>query len=306
MVKKIIFLFLGIASINLFAQVPNGGFESWVAVGSYSNPVGWSTMNNTTATYSMFTATPASPGNPGTAYMKLTSKMIANRVVNGIAVSGRLDSLTLQPISGYTYTQRPANFTGRYQHMIFGSSQGSLKVLTTRWNATAVKRDTIAYGIEVLSGMAMSWSNFNISLNYMDSLNYPDTCVITLQASGANPTNNDYLWVDNLALTGTVAVVTLPPPITTGLAQQAEYLTNFKAYPNPVENSLQISGSVLTGGLVEIRVYDASGKNVLAYSENAAAGLFSKTLDLGDLPSGLYLVKVSNGDKGFRTTIAVN
>lgn len=209
--KKIITIVAALGmSVAAQAQIPNPGFENWTTVGSYEIPDNWGTMNHTTATYSVYTATKATPGSPGASYLKLTSKTTGTSVTNGIAVSGKLDTVNMLPKSGFAFTQRPASFSGKWQHMIYGSSQGSVKVITTKWNSMMNMRDTIAHAEQTLGGMVMNWANFSMNLMYMDSLNYPDSCIIVLQSSGSNPTNNDYLWVDNLDLLVQLLLLQIP------------------------------------------------------------------------------------------------
>ena len=199
--KKSILFIMAVITIKTttFAQMPNSSFETWTNMGSYDVPLQWGTMNNTTAANSVYTCTKGAPGSSGSFYLKLTSQIVGGDVVNGIAVSGKLDTMTMQPISGFAYSQRPQSFTGKWQHMIFGSSQGSVSARLTRWDNGLNQRVTVATAIQTLSGMAMSWANFIINFNYIDG-GYPDTCIIILKASGINPTNSDYLWVDNLSL----------------------------------------------------------------------------------------------------------
>lgn len=274
-----------------FAQIPNNGFETWTTIGAYENPANWGTMNNTTAPNNVYTATKATPGNPGSSYLKLTSKTSGATVVNGIAVSGKLDTVTLKPVSGFAFTQRPASFGGKWQHMIFGSSQGSVKVLTSRWNLNTATRDTVAYGEQVLTGMAMSWANFNLNMNYKDSLNYPDSCIIVLQASGTNPANNDYLWVDNLAFTGSVAVVT--PPGTVGFAEMTGSLNGLSVFPNPAHETLFVNFSLLQPQSITIGIFDANGRLVISQKKNTVAGETKEQIDIKALPKGVYLLRVT-------------
>lgn len=281
-------------SVSAKAQIPNAGFENWITVGSYEIPNSWGTLNHTTATYSVFTATKATPGSPGVSYLKLTSKTTGTFVSNGIAVSGKLDTVTMLPKSGVAYTQRPATFTGKWQHMIFGSSQGSIKVLITRWNTATNMRDTVAHAEQTLAGMAMSWANFSMNLNYMDSLNYPDSCIIVLQASGANPTNNDYLWVDNLAFTGTVAVSTNTGS-TVGVKEVKGTLSNLSLFPNPVNDVLQINLSLSQAHSITIEMLDVSGKVIYIKTKNAAFGELNEKVDVKNFPKGTYLIKI-NGE----------
>lgn len=281
-------------SVTAHAQIPNAGFETWTTVGSYEIPNGWGTLNHTTATYSVFTATKATPGSPGASYMKLTSKTTGTFVSKGIAVSGKLDTVTMLPKSGVAYTQRPATFTGKWQHMIFGSSQGSVKVVTTRWNTTTSMRDTVAHAEQTLAGMAMSWANFSMNLNYMDSLNYPDSCMIVLEASGANPTNNDYLWVDNLAFTGTVAVSTNTVS-TVGVKEVQGTVSNLSLFPNPVNEVLQIKLSVSQAQSIIIEMLDVSGRVLYTKTRVVASGELNENVDVRSYPKGTYLIKI-NGE----------
>ncbi len=113
-------------SLNVSAQISNNSFENWTTVGTYEVLNGWGTLNNSSAIGSVFTVTKATPDNPGNFYMKIKSKTIGTAVVGGIAVSFRLDSLNMKAKSGFPYTGQPVSFTGRWQLMIYGSSQGSL------------------------------------------------------------------------------------------------------------------------------------------------------------------------------------
>ncbi|MEI6765303.1 MAG: T9SS type A sorting domain-containing protein [Bacteroidota bacterium] len=220
-------ILLALIASTGFAQIQNSGFENWTTMGIYENPQSWGTMNNATAATSIFTATKGSPGNPGSFYLKLTSKLIGISVLNGIAVSGILDSITQTPKSGFPFTLRPQSFGGKWQHMIYGSSQGSVSVLLTRWNTALSVRETVATASQTLTGMVMSWGNFNINFVYQSG-EFPDTCIIVLKASGSNPAQNDYLWVDNLAFSGSVA----------GISENNVQSMVVNSYPNPANEEI--------------------------------------------------------------------
>jgi hypothetical protein len=294
---KVIYSFClaALSATTLFAQIPNSGFENWTTIGSYSSPDSWSTLNNTTSSYSVFTATKASPGSPGASYLKLTSRTMSNTVVNGIAVAGKLDTLSLKAISGYSFNQRPAAFTGKWQHMIYGSSQGSIMVLLTKWNATAMKRDTIAHATQGLSGMAMSWANFSFALNYMDSLQFPDSSIIVMKASGSNPTNNDYLWVDNLAFSGTVAVASPPPPPDlTGITENTNNSAQMMVFPNPSNGKFTVSMASDVKKIQSIQVFDAKGARIFVSSDSpTSSSNNSIVLSLTNVQAGVYTVLIT-------------
>ncbi len=274
-----------VVSSTLFAQIPNNGFENWTTVGSYSDPDNWGTMNSTTSAGSVYTATKGTPGNVGASYLKLTSKTVGPAVVNGIAVSGVLDPMTMQPVSGFPFTDEPESLTGKWQHMIFGSSQGSVSVTLTKWNSNTNMRETVATGSQTLSGMAMSWANFGINLNYVMST-APDSCIIVLKASGSNPTANDYLWVDNLAFTGSVA----------GLKSQENLLQNLSVYPNPAKGNVNLSFNSMVSQEVTIELTNIEGKIVKSEELSLSKGKTDYSIDISNFSKGIYLVKIK-GEK---------
>lgn len=287
--KSALIFLLIFCPLFFIAQIPNSGFENWTSLGSYENPDGWGTMNNTTTLAGVYTATKGTPGSPGNSYLKLTSKTVLTTVVNGIAVSGRLDSTTMQPISGFPFNQRPANFTGKWQHMIYGTSQGSLSVVLTRWDVAGNNRVTVATVNYTMSGMAMSWANFALPFTYTDGGN-PDTCIITLKASGNNPTNNDYLWVDNLGFTGTVV----------GIKDQSTLTSAVDVFPNPSKDLVNLKFNTSEAQKIKIEISDISGK--LVYSENIETlkGESNHQLNVSTLEKGTFLIRII-GEKNSET-----
>ena len=277
--NKILILLLFISISNLcFSQIPNSGFESWTPVGAYENPDSWGTMNNLTASYDVFTATKGTPGNPGSSYLKLTSQTIGADVINGIAVSGVLDSLTQQPKSGFAFSLRPQSFTGKWQHMIYGSSQGSLSVVLTRWNTGANSREIVATANHTLGGMVMSWGSFSINFTYQSG-EFPDTCIIVLKSSGSAPSQNDYLWVDNLTFAGSVA----------GISENIENASLLSAFPNPANNEIELSFTKAFSGS-RLMITDMIGKTV--YQQTISGKTFK--INTSDFANGLYLCNIIN------------
>lgn len=267
------------------APIPNGGFEDWSSMGMYDNPDNWTTLNDMTSSMETFTCLQGTPGNPGSAYIKLTSKTIGVGVIPGIAVCGKIDESTMQSTTGFSYTDRPQNLTGKWQHMIFGTSQGFIDVQLTRWDVQQQTRITVASAHKNLTGMAMSWAAFTIPLSYVDGGD-PDTCIIVLAASGAVPANNDYLWVDALDFTGTV----------TGISNIADD-KSINMFPNPANNFLSIDLSSFGNSKVSVQISDVLGRIVKIEKQMDAN---EKTIiDIAKLPRGNYILKVSSDIKTF-------
>ncbi|MEN9699538.1 MAG: hypothetical protein RLZZ301_736 [Bacteroidota bacterium] len=266
------------ASQAAWAQIPNAGFENWTTVGAYETPDNWSTLNPYTASSGVFTATKGTPGSPGASFLKLTSRTIGATVANGIAVCGSINPSNLQASGGFAYTGQPQALSGKWQHMIYGNSQGSVSAQLTRWDATTNSRIIVATANQTLSGMAMSWANFSIPFTYLD-FQAPDSCIIILRASGSIPTDQDYLWVDNLNLTGSVAGLQAIDPTTLAL----------KMYPNPSTEWIQLSQLSAIKGVKKLSVLDLNGQEVIA-TQLCAANQDEFTLDLRKLTPGTYLL----------------
>ncbi len=64
-------------------------------------------------------------------------------------------------------------------------------------------------------------------------------------------------------------------------------------YPNPFNPSTTIEYSIPSSSLVEIQVFDVTGKGVtVLVNENQSIGSYRLTFDAGDLPSGIYFVSM--------------
>lgn len=280
--------------MSAHAQIPNAGFENWTTVSTYENPDGWGTLNDYTTAASVYTATKGTPGSPGNSYLKLTSKTVGPAVVNGIAVSGVLDPSTQQPVSGFAFNQQPASFTGKWQHMIYGSSQGSVSVQLTRWDTGTNSRVVVATANQVLSGMAMSWANFSIPFVYTDS-QAPDSCLIVLKASGNNPTNMDYLWVDNLAFSGSVA----------GLTSHSLF-GSLEVYPNPSNNGFKVTVDSKESQNVTIELVSHSGAVVFSQPKELLQGTSEIFIPTAGTAPGNYVIRIVSGTSNEVRPVVIN
>ncbi len=285
--KKILFTFTvsSFISVSAFAQILNNGFENWTSMGAYSNPDNWETLNNYTALAGVYTATKGMPGSPGASYLMLTSKTVSTSVVNGVAVYGKLDAPTMQGVAGLPFTQQPVRLTGNWQHMIYGSSQGSVLVKLTKWNTVTNMRNVVATGSVTLTGMAMSWATFTVNLTYTSSV-APDSCMIVLKASGTTPTNNDYLWVDNLAFSGSII----------GINTIENNISDVSIFPNPATENFTIELNVKKASTVLFQVIDLTGKIVKEINAGEVFGNYKTSISITDIAKGSYFLKISSDD----------
>lgn len=77
-------------------------------------------------------------------------------------------------------------------------------------------------------------------------------------------------------------------------------LNNFELnsiYPNPLsDNTLQLDYTIAIDAPTEIAIYNANGK-IVKYIENSfvSEGKYSKTIDLNNISSGIYFIKMTSG-----------
>jgi hypothetical protein len=229
----------------------------------------------------VFTCVKGTPGNPGTAYIKLTSRTVSGMGIQpGIAVSGVLNTTSFQAVSGFEYSDRPASLDGYWQYMAGGSDQGFIAVYLTKWNSGLSERDTIGQVKYPLPGMVMVWRSFSLPLSYSSS-DVPDTAMIILSASGKTPVSGSYLYIDNLIFAGgTVGVDN--PSATTGVS----------LFPNPViQNELVVylnnSGAVID----RIDILDVLGNRMIRMAMTNRS--FPLTLDVSSLKPGAYFLRLT-------------
>lgn len=288
--KKTILSFVAatFVSASAFAQIPNNSFENWTSMGSYSNPDNWDNLNSMTSSMSVYTATKGTGGasGGGASYLKLVSKNVSGMgVMPGVAVCGTINMTTFKPQSGFAFASRPQKLTGSWQYMASGSDAGFVAVYLTKWNAGMMMRDTIAKATQNLSGMAMSWATFNLTLNYMSTAT-PDSAMIIFSASGATPVANSYLYVDNISFSGTV----------TGIKNNESLITNTTIYPNPATEKISIDMDLQKSSNVKLQIVDLTGKVVKELNVGEIQGKHTSTISTTNMAKGTYFLKVLAND----------
>ena len=285
--KKITITFLAVTICSLlFAQIPNGGFESWSNGAGYNVPDSWDNMNPLTNSMSMYTCMKGTPGAAGHAYLKLVSTAVTGMgVVPGVATCGTFDMSNMSaptPKAGFAFTQRPQTLDGKWQYMASGSDGGFITVLLTKWNNAMMMRDTVAYTLLMTHSMQMSWSNFSIPVTYI-SQEYPDTAMILLSASGTTPEDGSYLYVDTLHFTGSVAG-------TTGIKNEAQTIHDMNVFPNPATNHLAVTFNTTATTHMQIQLVDISGRVVFEKAEDAAQGNNMLNINVSGYSKGIYFL----------------
>lgn len=95
---------------------------------------------------------------------------------------------------------------------------------------------------------------------------------------------------------GTLLVKYFPESTGSGIEPLNPIYLGLELTPNPVSELINIKLEGINSDLILIEIVDISGKNVLS-DELYLGGTSNIQIDLGDLPSGLYLVKALQGNK---------
>jgi len=285
MKKKLLVIAVACLTTAAFAQtIPNNSFENWTNMGNYSDPDMWGTLNSTTNLAGVYTVTQGTPGNPGSYYIKITSKTVLSTVAPGIAATGVINPSNQTVTGGFAMATRPANLTGKWQYMAMsGTDQGSINVITTKWNTSTSSRDTICKTQYLLPGMVMAWANFSIPLTYV-AAGFPDTCMIILASSNSTPAANSYLYVDNFAFSGAV-----------GISENSVSENMLSVYPNPSSNFVNVSFTLQNQSNVKLQLIDLTGKLVREMNPSAMKGENIVAMDLEGIENGIYFLRLETG-----------
>lgn len=280
-----------IIQLNCVAQIPNNGFENWTVVGAYNTPDGWGNINAVTNPAGIYTCEKGTPGNPGSSYLKLTSKTTPGGVAPGIAASGTINTMSFQVEGGFPYTNRAQELRGNWAFMGYSGDVGFISVFLTKWDNILHTRDTVAKVKHLLTGMIMlPMVPFTIALNYQNGSS-PDTALIILSASGTSPKNYSFLYVDDLSFFGTVDGI-----------NETETQPLFSVYPSPTLNSCTIDYNT-QNELAEIIITNLLGEAVYT---TTIRGQGSLQLSTSNFSKGVYVVNFQTKTKRIVEKLIIN
>lgn len=268
---------LAMSVAQAWAQIPNGGFETW----NGTDPASWSTLNPITSLAGFYTAEQGTPAPQGSSYLKLTSTFSAlfGDVLPGYAVCSNYDfSSGTGDLGGFPYTNRPLYMNGVFKYSTPGVDQAGAAVVFTKWNTTTNTRDTIGGGVLFFDNTA-SWTNFSIQIGYTMPDN-PDTCSIFLTSSIDVGVDGSTFSVDDLSLANQPNAVS-----------EVETASAFNVFPNPAVDRLNLElSSFAAGSPIQIQVMDIVG-NVVTLETAYTNSRY--TMNVANLAKGAYVIRVS-------------
>ena len=103
---------------------------------------------------------------------------------------------------------------------------------------------------------------------------------------------------DTTTLPPTDTTTTTLPPADTTTILYSHTGVDFSLYPNPTKGKLTVEGVT---GYLQIYIHDLVGREVMTYSLTPS----KKTLDVSNLPSGMYVVTVQGEDKTWTEVLII-
>jgi hypothetical protein len=102
------------------------------------------------------------------------------------------------------------------------------------------------------------------------------------------------IYIDDINLTGTV-----------GVNEINADNSNVVIYPNPSKATTYVDFNMTVGGEVVIDVLDVQGRMVSSFRDNMSAGDHQYTMN-HDLEKGVYMVRISFGDRSVTKRVVIN
>ena len=178
--------------------------------------------------------------------------------------------------SEITYTPAHANFITLYP--VEDTAQtGAITITATPTANTGVERTAMITLITTGIGTPVTQM-----VVITQGVTNTDTTILPLTDTTILPLTDTTI----LPLTDTT---TLPPTDTTTLSTHTKE-SIFTFYPNPTKGTLTIEGVT---GYLQMYIHDLVGREVMTYSLTPS----KKTIDVSDLPSGMYVVTLQGEDK---------
>jgi len=276
--KRSVLLFLTImffTSINLIAQVPNGGFENWTN-GIPDNWMGINIAGHESLIQSSFKHSGSSA---------LSGKVVLWPNVGlypPVIYSFNQSSL------GFPITQRYNGLKGYYAFKPNGGDKLYITVSILDSNDFFIGSG----GIDV-EATSENYTAFEIPIAYF-SENTAVSCYIALGVNGPN-TNEDYhegteMFIDDIELSMDVSSDVKDDAILNSF----ELKQNF---PNPFNPSTSISYSVPQNAFVTLKVYNILGNEVATLvNDEKPAGVYQVTFNASQLSTGIYFYTLQSGN----------
>jgi PKD repeat protein len=109
-------------------------------------------------------------------------------------------------------------------------------------------------------------------------------------------TANGNYTITLIASNGTCSdTTTIPVSITVGI-DEIQNVAEVKMYPNPVNDIATVNVTLAENAQIAVNIFDITGKLVnTVYNDQMNAGLNTLSINVSELPAGIYFTSVTSG-----------
>ena len=285
MKNALIFIFfISLFAANADAQnVPNGGFENWISLGFYENPISWYTTDSLSMTQGNHSVTKETVDYHTASFAMRLTPFTYNIafVIPGVATNGRINLSTLVIEGGTPDTVRHAQLNGWYKYAPVGNDSCTVQV--TLYKMVGTTRTVVAAGVFGTTAAASVYTPFQINLTYASGVN-PDSVVISVASSALGSSHiGSVLLVDDFSFSGIVASTN----------DMENVVLSVNVFPVPAKNNLTVQLDLKRNIHTSFEISDVSGRVVIVHEMNATA----ENIDISELSNGTYFYSLHD-EKG--------
>ena len=253
--------FIGL-NLKTLAQVPNGGFESWVLdADSNLNPEFWETSN-------VF---------PIVSVNQYTPAYAGNYSLRAFAFDGGGFTIPGVAYINFPMNTRPTHLRVCLKTTVMPGDQ--TMVMFAAWNGDSAiaAADSCTFKFDTT---VTTFTCFNLPLNYISQLT-PDSATILI--SGGN---------FSTAQVGTEIIVDELSFLGVGIDETLEASDGIQIFPNPASDMITISSTLQKSTPVTLFICDVNGREVM--TTELQKGIVSQQLRVADLANGIYCCRLGN------------
>ena len=238
-------------------------------------------------------------------------------VANGIVSTSGYSPVVDFNLYGYANAREEATVSTNTDVLVFHGSTDAPEVTVFEIGAGAGELFTFEYG-DFAGYLELATADYILDIRAggesVVAYSAPlatlglDGAAITVVASGfLNPANNSDGPAFGLfvALADGGDLIALPVH-TTSAPVISGFESNVRVYPNPVRGNLNIEFELDRTSNVSVEIYNILGSRVASiYNDRNAFGYKSVQFDVSNLPSGIYMVTITNGQNRVTRKIQV-
>lgn len=258
-------------SLNLSAQIPNSGFENWIADGDgILFPEGWETTNNTLDT-NVKQYTPAYQGN----YAMQVKSWDAGFMLLGGSAS-----------ISFPYVLRPTKFKACLKSTLIGGD--TAYIFFALWKGDSIIASSADCTFKIVTDFNQ-YTCIDFPIKYQ-SLLLPDSASIIIMSGLVGNTHvGTNIIVDELSFVFGVGINEQTNTSSVIVAQN---------FPNPASSSTSLPVKIPKGADVTLYLYDILGNELKKTNYGFLnSGEHNLIISLDDLPNGIYQIQLKyNGN----------